>query len=221
MDCRFAGGAFMVTIKEDELTKFIAENKGKRKFKQSVELAINFKEVDFSKQENRLNLDILLPNGKGKSTKIAVFATERSLIEAVGKAGAEVIDGTQLDSIANDQARLRSLLNFELFAQPSLMPNIAKLLGQFLGPRNKMPKPLLGSMNMQNLAVEANRRITIRNKGKFLPTIHCVIGTEDLEPKKIYENLNEVVNTVSKKVGQNRIRSIYVKMTMSKPVRLM
>ena len=48
-----------------EFEKFIEENKGKRKFEQSVELAINFKGVDFSKQANRLSLDILLPNGKG------------------------------------------------------------------------------------------------------------------------------------------------------------
>lgn len=211
----------MATIKEEELAKFIAENKGKRKFKQSVELAINFKEIDFNKQENKLNLDVMLPHGKGKSTKIAVFATDKNIIEGARKSGAEVIDGTTLESIANDQVRMRSLLDFELFAQPNLMPSIARYLGQFLGPRNKMPKPLLGGMNMQNLSVEADRRITLRSKGKNLPTVHCIVGSEDLEPKKIYENVSEVVNTVSKKVGQNRIRSVYVKMTMSKPVKLM
>lgn len=211
----------MAAIKEEDLEKFISENKGQRKFKQTVELAINFKGIDFSKQENRLNLDVMLPNGKGKNTKIGVFATDKNIVESANKLGVEVIDGTKLESIASDAPRMRELLGFELFAQPNLMPNIARYLGQFLGPRNRMPKPLLGGVNLQNLSVEANRRINIRNKGKFLPTIHCVVGTEDLEPRKIFENVNEVVNVVAKKVGQNRIKSIYVKLTMSKPVKLM
>src|ERR1035441_2797978 len=105
----------MAVIKEEDLTKFIAENKGKRKFKQSVELAINFKEIDFSKQENRLNLDVMLPHGKGKENKLAVFATDRNILESASKLGIEVIDGTKLESIANDAPRMRTLLNFELF----------------------------------------------------------------------------------------------------------
>ena len=61
----------------EEFTQYIGENKGKRKFKQSVELAINFKNIDFSKQDNRLNMEILLPNGKGKVRKIALLKSGR------------------------------------------------------------------------------------------------------------------------------------------------
>ncbi|MDE1860181.1 MAG: 50S ribosomal protein L1 [Candidatus Micrarchaeota archaeon] len=206
----------------EQFSKFIADNKGKRKFKQTVELAINFKDIDFTKQDSKLNVDVNLPNGKGsKVKKIAIFATERNMIEEAKKNNIEVINGNELDSIKSDNARLSSLVNYELIAQPNLMPVIAKSLGQFLGPRNKMPKPLLGNVNMAAIANELNKRVTIRNKGKNLPTIHCIVGTEDMEPQKLYENINEVVNTVSKKIGANRIRSVYVKLTMSAPMRLM
>lgn len=205
----------------EEFTQYIGENKGKRKFKQSVELAINFKNIDFSKQDNRLNMEILLPNGKGKVRKIALFANEKGLIAQAKKNNVDVISDTELPAIATDSVRMGSLLNCELIAQPNLMPLIARHLGQFLGPRNKMPKPLLGNVNFDNIVNELNRRIVLRNKGKFLPTLHCVVGQEDMEPEKIYYNVKEVMDSVSRKVGQNHIKSAYVKLTMSKPIRIM
>ena len=205
----------------EELAKFIGENKGQRKFKQSVELAINFKAIDFSKQDNRLNLEVILPNGKGKVKKIGMFASDKSLIAEAEKNGIEIIRDTDIPSTASDGVRMAGLLDYELVAQPNLMPIIAKSMGQFLGPRNKMPKPLLGNVNISNLVNELNRRIVIRSRGKYLPTVHCVVGTEDMEPDKLDANISEVVESVTKKIGQNHIRSVYVKLTMSKPLKLM
>ncbi len=204
----------------ENFSKFIAENKGQRKFKQTVELAINFKGIDFSKQDNRINVEIILPNGKGKSKKIGVFATDRAISEEARKNGIEVIDGNEIEKISKDNARLTSLLDYDLIAQPNLMPVVAKNLGQFLGPRNKMPKPLLGNANMANLANDLNKRINVRNKGKFLPTVHCMVGNEDMEAGKIYDNVKEVLSSVTKKVGSAHVRSAYVKLTMSKPFKV-
>ncbi|MDE1825885.1 MAG: hypothetical protein KGH61_03990 [Candidatus Micrarchaeota archaeon] len=211
----------MEEIKLEDFTKFIDENKGKRKFRQSVELAINFKGIDFNKQDNKLNLEVNLPHGKGKVKKLGIFATEKSLIENAEKLGIEIFDGARLDSIAGDSARMNSLLNYDLIAQQSLMPSIAKFLGQFLGPRNRMPKPLIGNMTLAAISNEMTKRIAIKTKGKNLPTVHCIVGSEDIEPKKLYENMNEVISTVVKKVGQGRIRSAYLKLSMSKPIKVM
>lgn len=204
----------------ENFSKFIAENKGKRKFKQTVELAINFKGVDFTKQDQKLNIEVILPNGKGKTKKIAIFSTERNLSEDARKNGVEVIDGNTLEQIKADQARLNALLDYELIAQPNLMPAIAKSLGQFLGTRNKMPKPLIGNANIASVANELNKRIQIRNRGKNLPTVHCIVGNEDMEASKIYDNVKEVLGAVTKKLGNNHIKSAYVKLTMSKPIKV-
>ncbi|MDE1873864.1 MAG: hypothetical protein KGI04_01965 [Candidatus Micrarchaeota archaeon] len=210
----------MLEEKYQEFEKFIDENKNQRKFEQSVELAINFKGVDFSKQANRLNVDVMLPNGRGKTNKVAIFATEKNVVDAAGKNGIEVIDGNSLPTIATDKEKLNSLLAYDLLAQPNLMPSIAKQLGPFLGPRNKMPKPVMNIQDLGRTAGETSRRISIKNKGKFLPTVHCVVGSEKMETKKIYENIQEVVGDVNKAVGSSRIRSVYVKLTMSKPLKL-
>ncbi|MGC8479211.1 MAG: 50S ribosomal protein L1 [Candidatus Micrarchaeia archaeon] len=205
----------------EEFTKFIAENKGKRKFKQTVELAVNFKGIDFTKQNNRLNLDILLPNGNGRSIKLAVFASDKTLLEDASKNNIDVIDPKELDAIGKDPKRLNSLLEYDLFAQPSLMPSIAKSLGQFLGPRNKMPRPLLPGITISSIKNDSTKRVNIKSKGKYLPTVHSVVGTEDMDPVKLYQNINEVLDNIKKKIGSNNVRSAYVKLTMSKPIKIM
>ena len=218
--CSFAGGITVLEDKYSEFEKFIEENRNKRKFEQRVELAINFKGVDFSKQANRLNLDVFLPNGKGKVAKLAIFAIDKNFIDSANKNGIEVIDGSSLVSITSDKERLNSLLQYSLISQPNLMPSIAKQLGTFLGPRNKMPKPVMSAQDLNKISEEMNKRVSIKNKGKFLPTIHCVVGSEKMETRKVYDNIKEVVAGVEKAVGSNRIRSVYVKLTMSKPMRL-
>ncbi len=219
-DCSIAGGIYMAIGIED-FSKFIEENKGKRKFRQSVELAVNFRDLDFSKQDNRLNMDVNLPNGKGKVRKILLFATDRNLVEDAAKNGIEVADAAEMDKIAHDQKRLNSLLDYDLLAQASMMPSIAKAMGQFLGPRGKMPKPLLSGATPGAAAKDLTRRVEIKSKGKYLPTVHTVVGAEDMQAKELYDNILEVVGGISKKVGQNHIRSVYVKLTMSKPIKFM
>lgn len=211
----------MLEDKYADFEKFLAENKGKRKFKQTVELAINFKGINFSDQNNRLNLSVVLPNGRGKVSKTAVFATEKGVIDEAQKNGIEVINGEAIPEIANDKKRLNSLLTYTLLAQPSLMPNIARYLGQFLGPRGKMPKPVLPGTSLRKLAQESSNQITIKTSGKFLPTVHCPVGTEDMEPERIFDNIKSVINAVLGKVSKNNIKSVYVKLTMSKPMRLL
>jgi large subunit ribosomal protein L1 len=206
--------------KYEEFEKFVEENKNKRKFEQSVELAINFKGVDFTKQPNRLNLDILLPNGKGKVNKMMLFASDKNFIESANKNGIEVIDGSTLTTLASDKVKMDALLGYDLVAEQKLMPIIAKQLGQFLGPRNKMPKPVMNPQELAKVSAEVSKRIAVKNKGRFLPTVHCVVGSEKMESKKIFENIQEVMVGVDKAVGSSRIRSVYVKLSMSKPLRL-
>lgn len=210
----------MLEDRYSEFEKFIEENRNQRKFEQSVELAVNFRGIDFAKQANRLNVDVLLPNGRGKTNRLAMFATDKNLIEEARIKGIEIIDGNSLPAIASDKERMNSLLEYDLLSQPNLMPAIAKQLGPFLGPRNKMPKPVMSTHDLDRLAGEVSRRISIKNKGRNLPTIHCVVGSEKMEAKQIYDNIKEVVNDLDRKVGANRIKSVYVKLTMSKPLRL-
>jgi large subunit ribosomal protein L1 len=209
-------------MEQEQLTKFSAfvdENKGKRKFSQSVELAINFTGLDFNKLDNRLNMEVRLPNGKGKEHKIMVFADDLKMTEKAEQLGAKVVPGSQISIISNDKERLKELLEYELFAQPSLMPIIAKTFGQFLGPRNKMPRPIVGDVN--NQISNATKSIYIRSKGKYLPTVHCMVGTEKMKTEELAANVDEVLAAIIKKTGSKQyLKSVFVKFTMGKPYKL-
>ncbi len=194
------------------------EEKGKKKFKQSVELIINMRGIDFAKSENRLNLDIVLPKGKGgKELKSAVFA-EGSTADDAKRAGADlIITPDQIPSFA-EAARLKDLSdNYFLLAQPNLMGTVAKSLGQALGKKGKLPRPMTG--NIKELIERSKKSVRIVSKGKYLPVAQALIGTEGMSADELLENAETVYDAVKNKVNEGNIKSVYVKLTMGKPAR--
>ena len=203
---------------QDALTKAL-EEKGKRKFKQSVELIINFRSIDFSKTENRLNLDVPLPKGKGgKEFKIGIIGDEVMVSEAK-KHGADLtISPNELPAYA-ERTKLRELEQYALLAQPPLMAQVAKHLGQYLGPRGKLPRPIVG--NLSQLIDRIKRSVRIVSKGKYLPVAQCLVGTEEMPIDALSENIEAVYDAIKGKIHESNVRSIYVKLTMGKPVKVM
>lgn len=202
----------------DALEKMLGE-KGKKQFKQSVELIINMRGIDFSKTENRLNLDIALPKGKGgKEPKIAVIG-EESVTTPAKKAGVDLtISPAELPSYA-DRVKIRDLAeHYVLLAQPNLMAQVAKHLGQYLGPRGKLPKPIVG--NMAELVEKARKSVRIVSKGKYLPTVQSLVGIETMPQEDLAENIDAVYDAVKSKVTEGNIKSMFVKLTMGKPIRV-
>ena len=202
----------------DALTKLL-EEKGKRKFTQSVEVIINVRGVDFSKSENRLNLDIVLPKGKGgKELKVGVIA-EEAIANQAKKAGADlIISPSEIPSYAS-KAKLTDLAkNYVLLTQPNLMAQVAKNLGQYLGPRGKLPRPIIG--NVVELMERSRKSIRIASKGKYLPVAQAFVGTEIMGVEELSENIDTVYEVVKNKVTEVNIKNVYVKLTMSKPVKV-
>lgn len=194
------------------------EDKGKRKFKQSVEFIINFRGIDFKKPENRLNLSIVLPHEPPKKRKIAVFAEGQTAFDAK-KAGFTVFEPQDIEELSKDKKRLKSLANeYEFIAEPKLMVQVGKSLGQVLGPRGKLPRPIVGSL--EATAKQVNSSVRIMTKGKYLPVVQCAIGTEDMSPNDLADNAEAVYEKIRAKVGDQYIKSLYVKLTMGKAVKV-
>ncbi len=194
------------------------EDKGKKKFTQSVDLAINFSGVDFKKPENRLSIDVVLPFA-GKKNKVAVFAD--------GELGAEarkyadlVISGSEISEYAADKRKQSSLLEYSLLASPQLMPVVGKQLGQMLASRGRLPKPIMPGMSLAGLVDSAQRTTSLRSRGKYLPSVHCAVGREDMNAEELVANISTVLEAVGKKIPEHNIASVYVKTTMGRPVRV-
>lgn len=191
--------------------------KGSRKFTQSVELIINFKGVDFAKTENRLNMDIILPKGRGKEVKIVAFADGTVAMDAK-KAGADMIVG-MADIPKLDKVQVKQMTKgWEFVAQPQLMIHVGKNFGQILGGRGKTPRPMVG--NPASMFANIKNMIKLKNRGKNLPTIQCPIGSEKMSAEDISENANSVISALVGKFGEYSIRSAYVKLSMGKPCKI-
>src|SRR3989339_31272 len=200
----------------EAVQKALDAGKGKRKFTQSMEIIINMRGIDFTKSEHRLNLDIVLPKGKGGKELKAGIIAEEALANEAKKAGADlIIPPAELPNYATP-AKLKDLAqNYFLVAQPNLMSQVAKYLGQYLGKRGKLPKPAIGNIN--SMIVNSKKSVRIVSKGKYLPVVQALIGTEVMSTDDLIENAESVYEAVKNKVSEGNIKSVYVKLTMGNP----
>jgi large subunit ribosomal protein L1 len=198
------------------------ESSKERKFTESLDLAVNLKDIDLSIPKNRVDDEVLLPKGRGKLVKIAVFGSGELAIKAKGEADL-VITPDELDDLADDKKKAKKLANEHVFflAEAPLMPVIGKKLGVVLGPRGKMPKPIPPSADPVPLI--NNLRKTVRLRSKDKRTFHTPIGTKDMSIEDLAENVDEIIKRLIGKLerGKMNIASIYIKTTMGKSVRLM
>lgn len=195
------------------------EDKGKKKFTQSVEFIMNFRGINFSKAENRVNADVFLPKGKGgKEPKVAVFADENTGAQ-YKKLGVDLIIPPEKIESYKEPAKLKDLAEkYTTYAQPNLMGQVAKSLGQYLGKRGKMPKPLVG--NPKEIIEKSRSSVRIVSKGKYLPVLQTFIGTENMNADDLTENAEAVYESLKKNIADHNFRSIYVKLTMGKAIKV-
>ncbi|MGB9703351.1 MAG: 50S ribosomal protein L1 [Candidatus Micrarchaeales archaeon] len=203
----------METEKIKEAIEKVLQEKGKRNFVQSVEMIINFRNIDFSKQENRINLTIYLPFGLGKEKEVVIFSDS---LEA--KKFGKVITSKEIEGLAKNKKELEKLKNAILLADQKSIPLVLRYLGQFLGPRGKIPKVI--TKNIKEEIDEAKSSIKIQTKGKYLPTLQCAIGSEIMKVEELTQNAQKVLEEISARLPKGNIKSIYFKLTMGKPVKV-
>ncbi|MBP1911998.1 50S ribosomal protein L1 [Thermococcus stetteri] len=193
-----------------------------RNFTQTVEMAVNLKDVDLRKPENRFKLEVVLPHGRGKEPKIAVIA-DGAVAEAAKQLGLDVISGEELEELAKSPRQARKIAkkyDFFIAAAP-LMPKIGRYLGRYLGPRNKMPVVVPPTMTNLEPIVEKLKK-TVRIQLKNNPVVHARIGTEDMDDEKLAENAEAVLHAIINKLerGENQVKSVYIKTTMGPAVKV-
>ncbi|MFH0713817.1 MAG: 50S ribosomal protein L1 [Candidatus Micrarchaeota archaeon] len=196
----------------------VTQGHGKCKFQQSVEIAVNFRDVDFNKPENRLNLDVVLPY-TAKEPKIAIFAEGQLGIDAKGVCD-KVISQAEIELYAKDKKMQKELFSYTLISSTQLMPVVGKTLGQLLGARGKLPRPVMPGMNLKDLVNRVKRSVSIKTKGKYLPTVHVMIGNEATPKDQLLENLQTILEAIEKKIPEHQISSIYIKTTMGPAVKV-
>ena len=204
-----------------QAVKTALERSPKRNFTESIDLAINLRNIDMSKPQNRIDEDVILPSGLGKPVKVAVFASGELAVKAE-KAGADlVISPEQIDVLGENKPQAKILASEHDFfiAEASLMPSIGKSLGPVLGPRGKMPNPIPPGADIAKFIDRLRKTIKLRSKDKM--TFHTIVGCESMAPEEIAENIDAIIKRLETKLDKHNIRSIHVKTTMGPSVRVL
>lgn len=192
-----------------------------RKFKQNIDLVINLKNVKLEEAKNRIDEEIILPHGRGKESKIAIFASGELALKAKGKVDF-IIKPEEIEDLAKDKKKFKKITDeYDFFiAEAPLMPTIGKTLGVVLGPRGKMPKPVPPHIDITGIV--KNLRQTIRIRSKANKTFHAIAGKEEMKKEQIAENIDTIIKRLESKLerGRMNIRSIHVKTTMGPSVRI-
>lgn len=193
----------------------------KRNFNQSFELILTFKDFDL-KQPLNLNEVVFLPHSFEKRSKICVIASGDLALRARNAGADLIIDAEELDRLANQKRAIRKIASNHNFflAEASLMPKVGKILGQYLGPRGKMPAPMPPNAPLEQLLSKYRSAVRVRSRNQLAAA--CKVGDVKMVDDKIVDNALAVVDAVAKKLpmGVKNIGKVIMKLTMSPPATL-
>ena len=162
------------------------------KFKESIDVSVNLG-VDPRKSDQNVRGATVLPNGTGKSVRVAVF-TQGPNADAAKEAGADIVG---MDDLA-DQVK-KGELNFDVvIASPDAMRVVGQL-GQILGPRGLMPNPKVGTVTPDiATAVKNAKSGQVRYRTDKGGIVHCTIGKVDFDADSIKQNLEALLADLNK-----------------------
>jgi large subunit ribosomal protein L1 len=187
----------------DEALKLVKEF-ATAKFNESVDCAVNLG-IDASKSDQQVRGSTVMPNGIGKSVRVAVFTSGKNA-EAAKAAGADIVG---LDDLA---AQVKAgVINFDVVvASPDAMRVVGQL-GQILGPRGLMPNPKVGTVTPNVAEAVKNAKAgQVRYRVDKAGIIHCTIGKASFEVTQLRENLQALINDLQK-AKPSASKGVYLK----------
>jgi len=175
----------------EEAVALVKANAG-AKFDETIEIAMNLG-VDPRHADQMVRGVVGLPNGTGKTVRVAVFARGPKAEEAQA-AGADIVGAEDLMETIQG-----GTIEFDrCIATPDMMPVVGRL-GKILGPRNLMPNPKVGTVTMDvKAAVEAAKGGEVQFKAEKAGVVHAGVGKASFDEAKLVENVRAFVGAVAK-----------------------
>jgi len=175
----------------EEAVKLI-KSRAKAKFDETIEVAMNLG-VDPRHADQMVRGVVSLPNGTGRTARVAVFAKGAKADEA-RKAGADIVGAEDLA----EQVQ-KGEINFDrCIATPDMMGVVGRL-GKVLGPRGLMPNPKVGTVTMDvTQAVKDAKGGAVEFRVEKAGIVHAGVGKASFEEKAITENVRALIDSVIK-----------------------
>jgi large subunit ribosomal protein L1 len=186
-----------------------------RNFTETVDIAVNLRDIDLNDPSNRVDESVVLPEGTGQETSIVVFAEGETAIRAEEVAD-QVLAGNELADLGDDDDAAKDLAGDTDFflAEESMMQDIGRYLGTVLGPRGKMPEPVGPDDDIVEVVERMKNSVQLRSGDRR--TFHTRVGAEDMSAEDIASNIDVIIRRLhaSLEKGPLNIDSVYVKTTM-------
>ncbi|MFB6126005.1 MAG: 50S ribosomal protein L1 [Halolamina sp.] len=190
-----------------------------RNFRETVDLAVNLRDIDLDDPSNRVDESIVLPSGTGQETQIVVFAEGETALRAEDVAD-DVLSGDDLEDLGDDDDHAKDLADETDFfiAEADMMQDIGRYLGTVLGPRGKMPTPLQPDDDVVETVNRMKNTVQLRSRDRR--TFHTRVGAEDMSAEDVADNIDVIVRRLEADLekGPQNIDTIYVKTTMGPAV---
>ena len=203
----------------EEAVSRALEDAPPRNFTETLDLAINLRDIDLNDPSNRVDESVVLPSGTGQETRIVVFATGETAVRAEDVAD-EVLGPDELEELGDDDDEAKDLADDTDFfiAEAAMMQDIGRYLGTVLGPRGKMPTPLQPDDDVVETVERMKNTVQIRSRERR--TFHTRVGAQDMTPEEVADNIDVIVRRLEADLekGPLNIDSIYVKTTMGPAV---
>jgi large subunit ribosomal protein L1 len=182
----------------------LVKETAKAKFDESVDAAINLG-IDSKKSDQAVRGALVLPNGIGKTTRVAVFA-QGEAAELAKKAGADIVGFEDLA----EQVK-KGVMDFDVvIATPDAM-RIVGTLGQILGPRGLMPNPKVGTVTPDtSKAVKNAKAGQVQYRTDKAGIIHCTIGRASFSSDQLQENLAALLDEIGKAKPKD-VKGVFIK----------
>ena len=203
---------------EDAVSRALSDSPD-RNFRETVDIAVNLRDLDLADPNNRVDESIVLPSGTGQDTRIVVFAEGETALRAEDVAD-EVLDNDDLEDLGDDDNAAKDLADETDFfiAEASLMQDIGRYLGTVLGPRGKMPTPLQPDDDVVETISRMKNTVQVRSGERR--TFHTRVGAEDMDADAIADNIDVILRRLFTDLekGPQNIDTVYVKTTMGPAV---
>ena len=190
-----------------------------RNFRETVDLAVNLRDIDLDDPSNRIDESIVLPEGTGQETAIVVFADGETAVRAEEVAD-EVLSPDELEDLGDDDDAAKDLAGRTDFflAEEALMQDIGRYLGTVLGPRGKMPEPVSPDDDIVEQVERLKNSVQVRSGDRR--TFHTRVGAENMSAEEIADNIDVIVRRLHADLekGPMNVDSVYVKTTMGPAV---
>ncbi len=214
-----------MSLKLDNIVSAVSEaqtQSKKRKFEEAMEVIVNLKGIDLKKGGKQLNVDVTLPHSTGQGVKVAVIGSGNFAFNARNSGAAHVLEVEDIEQLeANKDAAKALAEEIDFFiAQADMMPLVGRVLGPFLGPRGKMPRPVSPDTDVTNLLSEFSSSVKLRMRKNLV--VQAKVGKRSMQPKIVAENIQAVVTSLERNLerGMQNIDKIFTKTTMGPPFQI-